>query len=136
MNTLYFYKSFLRKMRSHLGKPARLTGLAHLHMNSLWMYVIIVLFWYLKIWRNLDANPLQWNGTCPILFFKKNIIIKNYCNYILIKFSVFFPFANQRIVANKRMPYIIISVITSNEGNIHLWYLFVQTDSIENLDKF
>ena len=35
MNTLYFFKSFLRKLRSHLGEPARLTGLAHLHMNSL-----------------------------------------------------------------------------------------------------
>ena len=34
MNTLYFYKSFLRKVRSHLGEPARLTGPAHLHKNS------------------------------------------------------------------------------------------------------
>ena len=33
MNT-YFYKSFLRKVRSHLGELARLTGPAHLHMNS------------------------------------------------------------------------------------------------------
>ena len=30
-NVLYFYKNFLRKVRSHLGEPARLTGLAHLH---------------------------------------------------------------------------------------------------------
>ena len=35
MNTSYFYKSFLRKVRSHLGEPARLTGPAHLHMSSL-----------------------------------------------------------------------------------------------------
>ena len=34
MNTLYIYKSFLRKVRSHLGEPARLIGPAHLHMNS------------------------------------------------------------------------------------------------------
>ena len=26
MSTLYFYKSFLRKVRSHLGEPARLTN--------------------------------------------------------------------------------------------------------------
>ena len=35
MNTLYSYKGFLRKVRSHLSEPARLTGLAYLHMNSL-----------------------------------------------------------------------------------------------------
>ena len=34
MNT-YFYKSFIRKVRSHFGEPARLTGPAHLHMDSL-----------------------------------------------------------------------------------------------------
>ena len=28
-------RSFLRKVRSHLGEPARLTRSAHLHMNSL-----------------------------------------------------------------------------------------------------
>ena len=34
MNTLYFYKSFITKVRSHLGELARLTGSANLHMNS------------------------------------------------------------------------------------------------------
>ena len=34
MNTLHFYKSFLRKVGSYLGEPARLTGPAHLHMIS------------------------------------------------------------------------------------------------------
>ena len=34
MNTLYFYKSFLKKVRSHLGELAGLTGPVHLHMNS------------------------------------------------------------------------------------------------------
>ena len=34
MNTLYFYKSFLKKVRYHLSKPARLTGPAHLHVNN------------------------------------------------------------------------------------------------------
>ena len=31
---LCFHKNFLRKVRSHLGKPACLTGPAHLHMSS------------------------------------------------------------------------------------------------------
>ena len=31
---LYFYKNFLRKVWSHLGELVRLTGPAHLHMNS------------------------------------------------------------------------------------------------------
>lgn len=33
MNTSCFYKRFLKKMRSCLGEPKRLTGLAHLFMN-------------------------------------------------------------------------------------------------------
>ena len=33
MNT-YFYKSFLKKVRSQVGKPAHLIEPAHLHMNS------------------------------------------------------------------------------------------------------
>ena len=33
MNTLYFYKSLLREVRSYLGEPARLTRPAHLHIN-------------------------------------------------------------------------------------------------------
>ena len=44
MNTLYFYKSFLRKVRSHLGEPARLTGPAHLYMNSLLIQTILELY--------------------------------------------------------------------------------------------
>ena len=35
MNTLHFYRSFLRKVRSHLGKPACLTGPAHLFLSTL-----------------------------------------------------------------------------------------------------
>ena len=34
MNTLCFYRSFLRKVKSHLGEPAHQTGLADFHMNS------------------------------------------------------------------------------------------------------
>ena len=34
MSTLYFYKSFLRKVRPHLGKPDRPPRPAHRHMNS------------------------------------------------------------------------------------------------------
>ena len=34
MNTSYFNRSFLKKVRSHLGEPANQTGPAHLHMNS------------------------------------------------------------------------------------------------------
>ena len=34
MNTLYFYKNFLRKVRSQLDELVRLTGPAHLHMNN------------------------------------------------------------------------------------------------------
>ena len=37
MNTFYFYKSFLKKVRSHLGESAHVTGSAHLHMNSLYV---------------------------------------------------------------------------------------------------
>ena len=43
MNT-YFYKSFLRKVGSHLGEPARLTGPAHLYMNSLLIQTILELY--------------------------------------------------------------------------------------------
>ena len=32
MNKLYFYKSFLKTVRSHLGKPVHLTGPDHLHL--------------------------------------------------------------------------------------------------------
>ena len=32
--TLCFYRSFLKKVRSHLGEPAYLTGPAHLLMNN------------------------------------------------------------------------------------------------------
>ena len=34
MNTSYFYRSFLKKVRPHLGEPAYLTGQDYLHMNS------------------------------------------------------------------------------------------------------
>ena len=34
MNALYFYKSFLGKVRSRLSELACLTGPAQLHMNS------------------------------------------------------------------------------------------------------
>ena len=35
-----FLKEFLKKVRSHLGEPARLTGRAHLRMNSLWIIFV------------------------------------------------------------------------------------------------
>ena len=44
MNTLYFYKSFLRKVRSHLGEPPRLTGPAHPHMNSFLICFFLYIF--------------------------------------------------------------------------------------------
>ena len=34
MNTLNFYKRFLKKVRFHLGEPAHLTALAYLHLSS------------------------------------------------------------------------------------------------------
>ena len=33
MNT-YFYRSFLKRVRSHLGEPAHLTGPDRLHINN------------------------------------------------------------------------------------------------------
>ena len=38
-NYIFIYKSFLRKVRSHLGKPTRLNGPAHLHINSSLVYL-------------------------------------------------------------------------------------------------
>ena len=58
MNTLYFYKSFLRKVRSHLGEPARLTGPAHLHMRSL-LWRSFSLFALCQK-RNLKTKALTW----------------------------------------------------------------------------
>ena len=34
MSTLYFQKSFLKKVRSHLGELIQTTELAHIYMNS------------------------------------------------------------------------------------------------------
>ena len=34
MNKLWFYRSLLIKLGSHMSEPAQLTGSAHFHMNS------------------------------------------------------------------------------------------------------
>ena len=74
MNTLYFYKSFLRKVRSHLGKPVRLTGPAHLHMNSLLVLIIILSLKY----PNKNNIFFCFFLKCLSEYFFKNAAI--YCN--------------------------------------------------------
>ena len=51
MNTLYFYTSFLKKVRSYLGEPAHLTGPAHLHMNSPLINKSALIFIYFGIFH-------------------------------------------------------------------------------------
>ena len=64
MNTLCFYKSFLRNVRSHLGEPARLTGPAHLHRNSLLMFFVNLFCPY-----NKDSRIFQTFGIFQDLLF-------------------------------------------------------------------
>ena len=61
MNTLYFYKSFLKRVRSHLGEPARLTG----PLTSIWTtpnFGIIRLPPLHHLWRidRLACSCLSW----------------------------------------------------------------------------
>ena len=75
VNPLYFYKSFLRKVRSHLGELARLTGPAQLDMNS-----PLASFWKFQyFWRSI-YNPLEhlwWSFYCkngkPLSIFTKKL---------------------------------------------------------------
>ena len=63
---LYFYKSFLRKVRSHLGELACLTGPAHLHMNSplevfliyhfALIYILDFFPYFIKCFRNMKKD--------------------------------------------------------------------------------
>ena len=49
INTLCFYRSFLKKVRFSLGEPIHLTGMAYLHMNSSLFSEDLLVFSYPQI---------------------------------------------------------------------------------------
>ena len=77
INTWYFYRSFLKKVRSHLGEPVHLTGPAHFHMNSPLIFVIVA---------GIDKSVVTLLKTNHIT----GIFVMSFCHYLKGTFGTFF----------------------------------------------
>ena len=76
MNTLYFYRSFLRKVRSRLGELARLTGPAHLQINR--TYIVFVKDLVLPFPPRPRRKYVRWLGRNRIYHHFQKIAIRNW----------------------------------------------------------
>ena len=73
---------FLKKLRSHLGEPARLTGPAHFHRNSPLAYSNMELFYHhdsnnLILLRYKEKNKFCVVGGINLLIFRNFYITQN-----------------------------------------------------------